>query len=75
MAMVYLEPHGKPRRQWLAVRDDNEDILLPPMEVHEQGRNDVGRLLIQVAGRLVAEQQPRLPDQCTRNRHALLLAS
>ena len=45
------------------------------MQIEEQRGHDRGRRLIEVAGRLVAEQQPRLPDERARNRHALLLAA
>ena len=45
------------------------------MQLEEQRRDALGRLAIEVAGRLVAEHQRRLAHQRPRDRHALLLAA
>ncbi len=55
--------------------DDDEDRLLLPVQI-EQERSDVfRRLAIKVAGRLIAENEERFPDQRSRNRYTLLLTA
>ena len=44
-------------RQLEVVGDDDQDRLLPLVQVDEQRRDGVGRFLIEVAGRLVAQDQ------------------
>ena len=42
---------------------DDQDGLLSAMEIEQHGRDVVGRGAVEIAGRLVAEQQTRPPDQ------------
>ena len=57
------------------MRDDDEHRLLLQMQRHEQIGDGVGGGAIEVAGRLVAEQQRGLADQRPRDRDALTLAA
>ncbi len=67
---------GKLRRELGAVRDDDEDrVLLRRCRSSSSDATVVGRCAIEVAGRLVAQQQPRLPDQRARDRDPLPLAA
>ena len=52
-----------------------EDGLLPAMKIGKPGRHVVGRRAIEIAGRLVAEQQSGPPDQGSRNCRALPLTA
>ena len=45
------------------------------LQVEQQRGHGVGRRAIEIAGRLVAQQQPRPADQRARDRDALLLAA
>src|ERR1044071_5096385 len=63
------------RGEFGAVRDDDEDGLLRAVEFEQERGHVVGRLLVEVARRLVAEQERRAPHQRTRQRRALLLAA
>jgi hypothetical protein len=54
------------------VRYDDEDVLLPAMEIEQKRADRVSRRRVKVAGRLIAEDETRLPDQCPGNRNTLL---
>src|SRR5207248_9478896 len=70
-----LEANRKPRRELRAVRHDDQDRALPPMKV-EQERCDIVRGgAIEITGGLVAQQQPRTPNERSRDGHALALAA
>src|SRR5580658_6624017 len=73
--MMQLVSGWEPGCQFRAVRYDDENGLLPLMQIEQQISDYVGRRLIEVARRLVAEQQKRLADQCAGQRDALLLAA
>src|SRR2546422_2873628 len=73
--MTQLVPDGEPGGQLRVVRYHHQDGLLPLVQLEQQRSHHIGRRLIEVARRLVAEQQKRLPDQGTRQRYALLLAA
>src|SRR5437879_605107 len=73
--MTQLVPDGEPGGQLCVVRYHHQDGLLPLVQLEQQRSHHIGRRLIEVARRLVAEQQKRLPDQGTRQRYALLLAA
>jgi len=68
-------PGWEPGGQFRAVRHDHQNSLLPLMQIEQQGGHRVGRSLIEIARRLVAEQQMRLADQCAGQGDALLLAA
>src|SRR3989442_1932063 len=70
-----LEANRKVGRELGAVCHDDEDGLLPPVHIQEEGRHVPGRCAIEVARRLVAQQEPRLPDERPRDRDALPLAA
>src|SRR5712691_13244522 len=70
-----LEANRKVGRELGAVCHDDEDGLLPPVQIQEEGRHVPGRCAIEVARRLVAQQEPRLPDERPRDRDALPLAA
>ena len=57
------------------MRDDDQDVLLPPMEIQQQRRHRGRGGLVEIAGRLVAEHEARLPNQRARDGDALLLAA
>ena len=62
-------------RERRAVRDDDQDGLLQPVKIQQDGRDVVGGGAIEVAGRLVAQEEPRLADQRAGDRHALPFAA
>ena len=66
---------AEPLRQRRAVGDDDEDRLLLGVQLEQQRGDRVGRRAIEVAGRLVAQQQRRIADQRPRDGGALLLAA
>ncbi len=65
----------EPGGQFRAVGNDHQNSLPPLAQFQQQSGNYVGRSLIEVARRFIAEQQKRLADQGSRQRHTLLLAS
>ena len=70
-----MEADGEPRGQRVAVRHDDQHGLLRVVQLEEQRRDGVGRLGVEVARRLVAQQQLRLSDQRARDGDALFLAA
>src|SRR5688572_20196289 len=70
-----LEADWKLRGEAGAVRDDDQDVLLPPMEIEQQRGHCGRRRLIEIPGWLVAQNEARLPNQRTRDGDALLLAA
>src|SRR5688572_25863815 len=75
MTAIDLKPDRKQVRHLLAVRDDDQHVLLMAMEVEQQRGDRRGRRLIQIAGRLVAEHEWRASDQRSGNGGTLLLAA
>jgi hypothetical protein len=59
----------------LAVRDHEQDGLLLLMQCEQQLGHATGRVGVEVARRLVAEDDLRLPDERPGNRHTLLLSA
>jgi len=57
------------------VGHDEQDRLLLAMQREQQVRNDTGGRFVEIAGRLIAQQQQRSADQRTGERDALLLAA
>ena len=55
--------------------DDDECRSPRPRQGQERAQNLGGRLLVEIAGRLVGEQNGGLVHQCARNGHPLLLAT
>ena len=55
----------------LTVRDDHQHVALRPVQFEQQRGHAVGAGAIEVAGRLVAEQQLLLPDERTRDRNLI----
>src|SRR6266480_1617678 len=70
-----LETRRKLRGQLGAVRDDEKNGSLLVMKLEQQGRNDFGRSAIEVAGRLVAQQELRPANQSPRQRRPLFFAT
>jgi hypothetical protein len=54
---------------------DHHDGVPLVVELAEQIHDLGGRERVEVAGRLVGEDHPRVGDECTRDRHALLLTA
>ncbi len=54
---------------------DHDDGRATAMDVLDQLHHSASHLRVQIAGRFVSEQQPRLSDQSTRDGDALLLAA
>ena len=54
---------------------DDQDGLLLTMQVEQHRRDVVGRRAVEVAGRLVAQEQARPPDQRAGDRGALPFAA
>ena len=57
------------------MRDDDEDRLLLAVQVEQQLADGLGGVAVEVAGRLVGQQQDRLVDQRPGDGHALPLAA
>ena len=57
------------------VRDHDDRLLVLAIECLQEIENLVARLAIEVARRLVAQQQRRIGDDRARDAHALLLAA
>ena len=66
-----VERRGKPG----AVRDHQEAATGTRHQIARQPQHLVGSVLVQIAGRLVGEQQQRLRRQRAADRDALLLAA
>ena len=62
------------RCQLRAMRHDDQDCLLPALQLEQQRCHAVGRCAIEIAGRLVTQQQPRAAHKRSRERHPLFLA-
>src|SRR5438105_14360519 len=75
MAVNEFETRRKFRRQVRVVSYEHENRLLAAMQIEKHGCHGVGRGAIEVAGRLIAEQQERFANQRAREGYALLLAS
>src|SRR5687768_18379206 len=70
-----VEPRGETRREFGAVRDDDEDGLLLLMQFEQERGDDLRRVAVEVAGRLVAQKQQRPHHERAGERDALLLAA
>jgi hypothetical protein len=57
------------------VRYDDEDGLFLAVQFEQQSADFVGLDAIQIAGRLVGQQQRRVMDQRSRHGHALPFAA
>lgn len=66
---------GKSSRQISAVSDDDQNRVRLLVNVEQHAGDDVGRLLIEIAGRFVTQKQPRLHDESARERDALFLTA
>ena len=66
---------GEASGEFSAVSDDDQGRSRLAMNVKQQIGDDLRRLYVQVARRLVAQQQLRFHNQRPRQRHALLLAA
>src|SRR6185437_12647391 len=75
MQVLQFEALGETSSEFLAVRHDNQDSLRVLMSFQKQIRNDARGFLIEIAGRLVAQQQLRSHDQCACECGTLLLAA
>ena len=63
------------RRQLSAVRDGDQNVLVQPVQLEEECRDRVRRSLIEIAGRFIAQQEPRMADERAGNRDTLLFAA
>jgi len=63
------------RRKALVVGRDQGRATFTSNERNELGENDIGRVLIEVAGRLVGKDQRRLVSQGPSHGHTLLLTA
>src|SRR5262245_47792490 len=72
---IHLVPDRQPRRERSAVGHHDQDRVPVGVQLQQQIGNRVGGGAIEVAGRLVAEQQRRIPNQRARKRGALFLAT
>src|SRR5688572_31512802 len=70
---AHLEAHGEPFAERRAVSHDDQDVLQALVEVEQERRNRGRRGVIQVAGRLVVQDQARVMNQRPGDRHPLLL--
>src|ERR1039458_10365580 len=68
-------PQGEPGDQFRAVSHPHEEGFLALVQFEQERSHHVGGCLVEIAGGLVAQQQQRLADEGTRQRHALLLAA
>ena len=75
LAIAQLEADRKPRGKLGAVRHDDQNRVLLLLQLEQERGDRVGRFPIEIARRLVAQQQTRPSDQRARQRHALLLTS
>lgn len=57
------------------MRDNDQDVLLSAMQIEQQRGHHRCRFLIEVAGGLIAQEQPRFADERTRYGDALFLAA
>ena len=73
--MGQLESNWKLRCELRAVRHDDEDALFTLLEIEQERGDVVGGSAIEVAGRFVTQEQPRIPDERPRDRHTLPLAA
>src|SRR5438094_2783024 len=73
--MPQLVSHRKLRGQIPAMRHQDEDGFLPPVQLQQQTGHYSGRSFVQVAGRFVAQQQKRPQNQRAGQRGALLLTA
>ena len=74
-AILHLDHAPGRSRHLVIVRDQDDCHPLLTIELPEQLHHLGTALAIQVARRLVGQNQTGLVDQGTRNRHALLLAT
>ena len=70
-----LEANRKLCRETFAVRNDDQDIALPLVEIEQHRCDGCGRGLIEIARWLIAQHQPRLQHERARDRGALLLTT
>ena len=75
--MVTRPSAGSRKRssKFSTVGNDYEDRLLLPMKFQQERGNDVGGLMIEITGWLVAQEQLRVCDQRAGERNTLLLAT
>ena len=66
-----VEADGESRGKLGAVGHDDENRTLVALQFEEERRHRVGRSAIEIARRLVAQQEPWPPDECPCERHAL----
>ena len=70
-----LEADGTLLRELRAVRDDDEHRVRGPMQVQQHARDVLGGCVVEIPGRLVAQQQARTADERARDRDALTFAA
>src|SRR5258705_8721848 len=75
LSIYKIESSWECSRQLSVVSHDEQDSLLPRVQFKQQRSHHGARGMIEVAGRLVAQQQERLHYQGPGQGDALLLAS
>ena len=72
-----MEPHDPVhlRREPLIVGSDQGGAALPPHQVEELTQDGVRGMLVEVAGRLIGQDQRRLVSERSRHSNPLLLAA
>src|SRR5690606_37444687 len=74
-AVLHMDGSRHARREVGAVRDDDEGRAETIVEIEEQPVDRVTRVAVEVARRLVCEDDARLHDEGAGERDALLLAA
>ena len=57
------------------VRNEDDRSFAAFVQLFDQIHNVIGRFGIQIAGRLVRQNNPRIIDECSGNGHSLLLSA
>ena len=74
-ALVEVQGVGRVFGGLRVVGDHDDGLAVVAVEQLQQAQDFLGRMAVEVAGRLVADQQGRVGDDRARDRHALLLAA
>ena len=75
MLVSEFEALGKPRREFFAVGHDDQNRFSLLMNFEQHVGNDFGRLLIEISGGFVAQQQLGFHDQRARQSDTLLFTA
>src|SRR3954467_2790747 len=70
-----VEPYSEPLGERGAVGDDDQARVRRALQIQEQRRDRVGGRAVEVACRLLAEQEARLTNEGAGNRDALTLTA